>query len=119
MPSIAHAQYRQKLIDDNVTPELAVAVVPECRGRGIGTKLLVQLVETAEDLFSAVCLSVRADNPAVRLYQRIGFVRVEGSEVINREGGVSFSMVSRFGGKSVVKYSPFSKLTSCSVGSRS
>ena len=58
-------------------PELSIAVVPEARGRGVGTLLLERLVSDARDRgFRALSLSVEEDNPAVRLYERAGFSRV-------------------------------------------
>jgi ribosomal protein S18 acetylase RimI-like enzyme len=42
---------------DDETPELTVAVVPECRGKGIGTRLLSHLVATAETRYA--CLSLQ------------------------------------------------------------
>jgi ribosomal protein S18 acetylase RimI-like enzyme len=78
---------------DAETPELAVAVRPECRGSGAGTRLLGRLLEEAAGVgYPAVSLSVRADNPAKRLYERVGFREVEGSEVRNRAGGTSVTM---------------------------
>ena len=77
-------------------PELAIAVIPERRGQGIGTSLLKKLLALASGQFPAISLSIRADKPALRLYQRMGFVPVTGSEVINREGGRSFTMIYRF-----------------------
>jgi ribosomal protein S18 acetylase RimI-like enzyme len=74
-------------------PELAMAVLPDFRGQGIGTHLLMQVLEMAKDHFPAVSLNVRADNSVVRLYERAGFIKVAGSEIINRTGGVSFNMV--------------------------
>lgn len=76
-------------------PELAIAVIPDMRGQGVGTALLSQIVQAATPLFPAISLSIRADNPALRLYQRSGFVAVPGSEVINREGGRSFNMLRK------------------------
>ena len=76
-------------------PELAIAVVPPRRGQGIGTALLVKLLQLAESNFPAVCLSIREDNPALKLYKRAGFVPVAGSEVKNRTGSVSFTMLYR------------------------
>ncbi len=55
------------------TPELSVAVLPEYRGRGIGASLLTQLLQAASNHHAAVSLSVAAENPALRLYQRLGF----------------------------------------------
>ena len=58
---------------DRSTPELAIAVRPEHRGRGIGTCLLDALSDRASLRHRAVSLSVSVDNPAVALYQRHGF----------------------------------------------
>lgn len=61
---------------DDETPELTVAVLPGYRGQGIGTQLLTALLALADDAYPAVSLSVSCDNPALRLYQRLGFVAV-------------------------------------------
>lgn len=58
-------------------PELTLAVAEEARGRGIGTSLLLALVRRAHpEGHNALSLSVEEDNPALRLYERVGFVRV-------------------------------------------
>jgi ribosomal protein S18 acetylase RimI-like enzyme len=72
------------------TPELAMAVLPAYTGQGIGTRLLQKLITAARPHYPALALNVRADNPALRLYQRLGFVVV--SEMVNRVGGVSYDM---------------------------
>jgi ribosomal protein S18 acetylase RimI-like enzyme len=55
-------------------PELAVAVAPAFRGRGAGTKLLEELIKEAQNLkFPALSLSVDRRNPALKLYERLGF----------------------------------------------
>jgi ribosomal protein S18 acetylase RimI-like enzyme len=66
---------------DRATPELGIAVRPAYRGRGIGTCLLDALLDRASQRHGAVSLSVSAGNPAVRLYQRLGF------EMLSRSGG--------------------------------
>lgn len=81
---------------EDAIPELAIAVRPEYCGQGIGTQLLQQTLAAAQNLFPAVCLNVRADNPAVKLYQRVGFAKISGSEIVNRTGGVSFNMLCQF-----------------------
>jgi ribosomal protein S18 acetylase RimI-like enzyme len=58
---------------DETTPEVSVAVLPEFRGQGIGTRLLTRLLQVAANHHSAVSLSVDADNPALQLYRRLGF----------------------------------------------
>lgn len=65
-----------------------MAVLPGLRGRGVGSDLLAQLLRSARAVYRAVSLSVSADNPAVRLYERAGFERV-------RECGESLTMLKR------------------------
>jgi ribosomal protein S18 acetylase RimI-like enzyme len=66
-------------------------VRPTVIGGGIGTQLLTQLLADARAVYPAVVLSVRAANPARRLYERLGFAVVD--ETINRVGGKSFVML--------------------------
>lgn len=62
---------------DAATPEVGIAVVPETRGRGVGTALLRALMEAARSRgFDALSLSVEQGNPAVRLYEQHGFERL-------------------------------------------
>jgi hypothetical protein len=42
--------------------------------------------------YAGMSLSVRADNPAVRLYERVGFRKVVGTESVNRVGTTSYTM---------------------------
>jgi ribosomal protein S18 acetylase RimI-like enzyme len=65
------------------TPELAFAVKPGHRKRGIGAALLTQWVRANPEQ-SEISLRVAASNPAVRLYERFGFKVVE-----QREGSVT------------------------------
>jgi GNAT superfamily N-acetyltransferase len=78
-------------VDDD-TPELAIAVVPAHRGRGIGARLITDLLDAARGAFGAVSLSVRADNPARRLYERTGFRTVHENDVGNEAGSTSVTM---------------------------
>jgi len=71
-------------------PEVATAVLPGYEGRGLGTRLLTCLVDAARGMYPALALSVRHDNPARRLYERLGFVTV--GDVVNRVGGRSYVM---------------------------
>jgi GNAT superfamily N-acetyltransferase len=61
---------------DAETPELGVAVREPHRGRGIGTALVRALLARAARAHAKVSLSVSTDNPAVRLYERLGFAVV-------------------------------------------
>jgi ribosomal protein S18 acetylase RimI-like enzyme len=65
---------------DERTPELSMGVLAHARGRGVGTALVRALLEQARGAgFEAISLSVEPDNPAVRLYERAGFARVDGT----------------------------------------
>lgn len=72
---------------DATVPEMAIAVVEQARGHGVGGALMAALLELARtEGIPAVSLSVEPDNPAVRLYERHGF------EVVFSDGG-SLTMV--------------------------
>ena len=69
---------------DKNTPDLAIAIKAEYRGKGIGTQLLKNLIRTLkENDFTAISLSVDERNNALRLYKRLGF------EIIKHEEGES------------------------------
>ena len=71
--------------------ELAVATVPSQRGRGLGTRLIESLVaDMAARSLPVLRLDVRPANPALRLYERLGFERV--GTTTNRVGGESIVM---------------------------
>jgi ribosomal protein S18 acetylase RimI-like enzyme len=62
---------------DEETPELSIAVVPSRRGKGLGRELLsALLIRAREDGFTALALSVEPDNPALKLYEKLGFRKV-------------------------------------------
>jgi ribosomal protein S18 acetylase RimI-like enzyme len=62
---------------DEHTPELSIAVIAPRRGQGIGHALLqATTADLTKQGFLAVSLSVEADNPALRLYERVGFERI-------------------------------------------
>lgn len=73
---------------DESTPEISIALYPECRRQHIGGLLLGTLLQQARsDGHQAVSLSVASENPARRLYARHGF------EVVGENGG-SLTMVA-------------------------
>jgi GNAT superfamily N-acetyltransferase len=72
---------------DEETPELAIAVVPNRRGRGIGDALLKALYDRAkQDGHTAVSLAAERDNAPLVFYyeQKHGFRRVheDGSDSV-------------------------------------
>ena len=59
---------------DNDTPSLAISLLPEYRGQGTGTQLLNGLLLLLrENGYHRASLSVQKENPALHLYQRVGF----------------------------------------------
>ena len=78
---------------DGQTPEVTIGVTGAARGEGVGGGLLSALLAEAARRGVGLCLNVRHDNPARRLYERIGFRLVPGSAVPNRVGGTSFGMI--------------------------
>lgn len=54
-----------------------IALLPAYRGTGIGTTILQDLLAEAGAAGKPVRIHVERENPALRLYQRLGFVIVE------------------------------------------
>jgi ribosomal protein S18 acetylase RimI-like enzyme len=83
-------------VSTEAEPELAIAVEPAHRGAGIGRALLEELLRVAaEQRVISIVLSVRVDNPSVRLYERVGFATVR--RIPNRAGGDSLVMRRHLG----------------------
>lgn len=58
-----------------------ISLLPEWRGRGIGGRLLAELIHEADALGKRVSVHVEKFNPARHLYERLGFIKVEDLEV--------------------------------------
>lgn len=59
---------------DDETPELAISLLPEFRGYGIGTKLMDKLFTLLKNNgYTKTSLSVQKENLAFKLYQRLGY----------------------------------------------
>jgi [ribosomal protein S18]-alanine N-acetyltransferase len=62
---------------DERTPLLGMALLPEFRGKGIGTALLAEMLRITKNAgYSGISLSVDPNNPALQLYQRFGFKKI-------------------------------------------
>jgi ribosomal protein S18 acetylase RimI-like enzyme len=59
---------------------LEIGLEPDCRGQGIGQRLLQGLMKFADSQGQTLELAVMRHNPALRLYQRLGFVAWTESE---------------------------------------
>jgi ribosomal protein S18 acetylase RimI-like enzyme len=64
------------ILDDSsaqVSLLMDIALLPGYRGQGIGTAILRGLLAEAERARKTISLHVEPNNPALRLYQRLGF----------------------------------------------
>jgi len=50
-----------------------IALLPQFCGQGIGGKILKTILETGDQAHKAVSIHVEKNNPALNLYQRLGF----------------------------------------------
>ncbi|WP_295504953.1 GNAT family N-acetyltransferase [uncultured Streptococcus sp.] len=63
------------------TPSLSISFLPEFRGQGLGQQLMTAMLDLLKAKgYPGVSLSVSKNNPALRFYQRLGFVTVEERE---------------------------------------
>jgi GNAT superfamily N-acetyltransferase len=62
-----------------------IALIPEARGTGLGTRLLQEILDEGQAAGKRVAIHVERFNPALRLYQRLGFDAIE-------ENGVYYLM---------------------------
>lgn len=53
-----------------------IALLPELRGQGVGSTLLADLLAEAESAGKPLTIHVEKYNPAMRLYQRLGFTTI-------------------------------------------
>lgn len=53
-----------------------IALLPDWRGRGIGSMLLRDILEESRHAGKPVLIHVEHNNPALRLYHRLGFRRI-------------------------------------------
>jgi ribosomal protein S18 acetylase RimI-like enzyme len=54
-----------------------ITLLPEFRGKGIGTFLLKDLIEKANKVQKKISLHVEPVNPALQLYRRLGFIHIK------------------------------------------
>ena len=60
-------------IDDD-TPSFAISLYKEYRGQGIGTELMMKMLEVLKNAgFSRASLAVQKANYAVKMYRKVGF----------------------------------------------
>ena len=59
---------------DDETPSFAISLIPEYRGKGIGTRLMRNMLNLLKEQgFKQATLAVQKANYAVRMYKKVGF----------------------------------------------
>jgi ribosomal protein S18 acetylase RimI-like enzyme len=58
-----------------------IAILPEFRGKGIGTRLLSQFIQESDKSGKRINIHVEYYNPAINLYNRLGFKKVDDTGV--------------------------------------
>lgn len=59
---------------DSTTPEFAISLFKPYRGKGIGTRLMLAMLDLLREKgYAQASLAVQKDNCAVRMYERAGF----------------------------------------------
>ncbi len=67
-------------VDDD-TPSFAISLYKEYRGQGIGTQLMVKMLELLkENGYKRASLAVQKANYAVKMYEKVGFKTVDENE---------------------------------------
>ena len=59
---------------DNVTPSFAISLYEEYRGKGIGTELMLKMLDLLKQKgYKQASLAVQKENYAVKMYKKVGF----------------------------------------------
>ena len=63
---------------DSQTPSFAISLIREYRGKGIGTELMKKMLEHLKNQgFKKASLAVQKSNYAVKMYEKVGFRKVD------------------------------------------
>lgn len=63
---------------DDETPSFAISLFKEYRGKGIGTKLMIKMLELLKAKgYKQASLAVQKANYAVKMYEKVGFKTVD------------------------------------------
>ncbi|MBI1334771.1 MAG: GNAT family N-acetyltransferase [Armatimonadetes bacterium] len=74
----------QATIDDETLHLIDIALIPEFRSQGIGTDRMKRLQDLAQNSQKPLTLTVEKFNPALHLYERLGFVTYDEKDIYQR-----------------------------------
>lgn len=78
--------YIHEQFEDGTVRIIDMTILPEWRNKGIGEKLLSDVIKLAQEMDKEVTLRVESLNPAVHLYKRLGF------EIVKEVHGLYYLM---------------------------
>jgi ribosomal protein S18 acetylase RimI-like enzyme len=66
---------------DEITPEFAISLYKKFRGYGIGSEMMKRMIAHLKQAeYSKTSLAVQKDNPAVKMYLKVGFQIIDENE---------------------------------------
>lgn len=66
---------------DDETPSFAISLYEEYRGKGIGTELMLKMLDLLKQKgYKQVSLAVQKENYAVKMYKKVGFKIIDENE---------------------------------------
>jgi ribosomal protein S18 acetylase RimI-like enzyme len=63
--------------NENEIRLIDITILPQFRGKGIGTFLLEELIKKSDTVQKKISLHVDPANPALQLYRRLGFIHIK------------------------------------------
>lgn len=75
---IAGAVWSRILKDEN-TPVMSVAIIPKFRAKGIGSFMIEQFLQEAGEVYDQISIDISSQPESEKFYEKFGFERVENS----------------------------------------
>jgi ribosomal protein S18 acetylase RimI-like enzyme len=75
-----NAEHNSTAFVNENTPVMSVAVLPEFRGKGVGSFMMEQFLQEAATLYDALSVNVLKDSKAIEFYKKFGFIKLQDSE---------------------------------------
>ena len=68
--------YFQRNFENKTSRIIDISILPEYRNKGIGQRILLNILNDAQKENKKVSIHVEAFNPAMKLYERLGFEKI-------------------------------------------
>ena len=79
---IAGAIWSREINDNRDTPVLSVAILPEFKGKGIGSFMMEQFLQEAGALYEQISIDITHKPKAILFYEKFGFEKIDDSFVM-------------------------------------